>query len=86
MAAAASVDKRSRLRTVTILLVFMSALTSALFPWLYGSLIETTWYAAVVQATRIGLLLACTLTAVAVVLAPRLVDRLPVIRELVRPR
>ena len=86
VAAAASVDKRSRLRTVTILLVFMSALSSALFPWLYGSLIETTWYAAVVQATRIGLLLACTLTAVAVVLAPRLVDRLPVIRELVRPR
>lgn len=86
VAAAASVDKRSRLRTVTILLVLMSALTAALFPWLYGSLIETTWYAAVVQAARIGLLLTCTIAAVAVVLAPHAVDRLPVIRGLVRPR
>lgn len=85
VAAAASVDKRSRLRPVTILLVLMSALTAALFPWLYGSLIETTWYAAVVQAARIGLLLTCTIAAVAVVLAPHAVDRLPVIRGLVRP-
>jgi uncharacterized membrane protein len=86
VAAAASIDKRSRLRTVTVLLVFMSVLTSALFPWLYGSLIDTTWYAAGVQAARIGLLLACTITAVAVVLAPHAVDRVPIIRELVRPR
>ena len=86
VAAAASVDKRSRLRTVTILLVLMSALTSVLFPWLYGSLIETTWYAAGVQATRILLLLSCTIAAVAVVLAPHAVDRIPLIRGLVRPR
>jgi hypothetical protein len=86
VAAAASVDRRSRLRTVTVLLVVMAALTSVIFPWLYGSLIETTWYAACVQLARIGLLLTCTITAVAVVLAPHAVDRMPVIRGLARPR
>jgi hypothetical protein len=86
VAAAASVDRRSRLRTVTVLLVVMAALTSVIFPWLYGSLIETTWYAACVQMARIGLLLTCTIAAVAVVLAPHAVDRVPVIRGLVRSR
>lgn len=86
VAAAASVDPRSRLRRVTITLIAMSALTAVLFPWLYGSLLETDWYAVVVQITRLGLLLACTATAVAVVLAPHSADRLPVIRRLARPR
>jgi hypothetical protein len=39
-----------------------------------------------VQLARIGLLLTCTITAVAVVLAPHAVDRMPVIRGLARPR
>ena len=86
VAAAASVDPRSRLRRVTIILVAMSALTAVLFPWLYGSLLETSWYAVVVQILRLTLLLACTATAVAVVLAPRSADRLPVIRGLARRR
>lgn len=86
VAAAASVDPRSRLRRVTILLIAMSALTAVLFPWLYGSLISTNWYAVIVQVVRLGLLLACTATAVAVVIAPMWADRLPVIRGLARPR
>jgi hypothetical protein len=86
VAAAASVDPRSRLRRVTILLIAMSALTAVLFPWLYGSLISTNWYAVIVQVVRLGLLLVCTATAVAVVIAPMWADRLPVIRGLARPR
>lgn len=86
VAAAASVDPRSRLRRVTILLIAMSALTAVLFPWLYGSLISTNWYAVIVQVVRLGLLLACTATAVAVVIAPMWADRLPIIRGLARPR
>ena len=86
VAAAASVDPRSRLRRVTILLIAMSALTAVLFPWLYGSLLETNWYAVIVQIVRLGLLLVCTATAVTVVLAPALAARLPVIRGLARPR
>lgn len=85
VAAAASVDPRSRLRRVTILLIAMSALTAVLFPWLYGSLISTNWYAVIVQVVRLGLLLACTATAVAVVIAPMWADRLPIIRGLARP-
>jgi hypothetical protein len=86
VAAAASVDSRSRLRTVTVLLIVMSAITAVLFPWLYGSLLEMSWYAALVQVARLGLLLICTVTAVAVVLAPQAADRMPVIRRLARPR
>ena len=86
VAAAASVDPRTRLRRVTIVLIAMSALTAVLFPWLYGSLLETSWYAAIVQILRLSLLLACTATAVCVVLAPSVAERLPVIRRLARPR
>ena len=86
VAVSSSVDPRSRLRRVTILLIAMSALTAVLFPWLYGSLISTNWYAVIVQVVRLGLLLACTATAVAVVIAPMWADRLPVIRGLARPR
>ena len=71
---------------MTILLIAMSALTAVLFPWLYGSLLETNWYAVIVQIVRLGLLLVCTATAVTVVLAPALAARLPVIRGLARPR
>lgn len=86
VAAAASVDPRTRLRRVTILLIVMSALTAVLFPWLYGSLLDTNWYAVLAQIVRLGLLLTCTATAVAVVLAPSTAERLPVIRRLARPR
>jgi hypothetical protein len=42
----------------------MSAITSVIFPWAYGSLMETAPYAVVLQVIRIVLLVGCTVVAV----------------------
>ncbi|CAB4857711.1 MAG: DUF2029 domain-containing protein [Actinobacteria bacterium] len=86
VAAAASIDRRSRLRRVTVLLIIMAAVTSVLFPWLYGSFLETEPLAVLFHFVRISLLLVCTVTATCVVLVPAAVDRMPVIRRVAPPR
>jgi hypothetical protein len=47
-----------------IALIVMSAITSVIFPWAYGSLMETAPYAVVLQVIRIVLLVGCTVVAV----------------------
>jgi hypothetical protein len=42
----------------------MSAVTSVIFPWAYGSLMETAPYAVALQAIRIALLVGCAVVAV----------------------
>jgi hypothetical protein len=84
VAAAASLDPKSRLRRVTVLLIVMAGVTSVLFPWLYGSFLETQWFAVAFHVVRIALLLTCTLVALTVVLAPSYADRIPLIRRLAR--
>jgi hypothetical protein len=42
----------------------MSAVTSIIFPWAYGSLMDTAPYAVVLQVIRIVLLVGCTVIAV----------------------
>lgn len=49
----------------------MSAVTSIIFPWAYGSLMETTHYAVALQVIRIVLLVACTVIAVKSVVVTR---------------
>jgi hypothetical protein len=49
----------------------MSAVTSVIFPWAYGSLMETTHYAVALQVIRIVLLMACTVIAVKSVIFTR---------------
>ncbi len=86
VAVAAAVDPRSRLRRVAVLLMAMSVVTQAVFPWLYGSLLETSWYAVAPHALRMLMLWAATAAALAVVVAPDRCDHLPVIRRLARSR
>ncbi len=64
LGAACIADPRTRLRKVVIALIVMSAITSVIFPWAYGSLMETAPYAVVLQVIRIVLLVGCTVVAV----------------------
>jgi hypothetical protein len=64
LAAACIADPRTRLRKVVIALIVMSAITSVIFPWAYGSLMETAPYAVALQVIRIVLLVGCTVVAV----------------------
>ena len=64
LGAACLADPRTRLRKVVIALIVMSAITSVIFPWAYGSLMETAPYAVVLQVIRIVLLVGCTVVAV----------------------
>lgn len=64
LGAACLADPRTRLRKVVIALIVMSAVTSVIFPWAYGSLMETAPYAVALQVIRIVLLVACTVVAV----------------------
>jgi uncharacterized membrane protein len=71
LGAACIADPRTRLRKVVIALIVMSAVTSVIFPWAYGSLMETTHYAVALQVIRIVLLMACTVIAVKSVIFTR---------------
>lgn len=71
LGAACIADPRTRLRRVVIALIVMSAVTSIIFPWAYGSLMETTHYAVALQVIRIVLLVACTVIAVKSVVVTR---------------
>jgi hypothetical protein len=71
LGAACIADPRTRLRTVVIALIVMSAVTSVIFPWAYGSLMETTHYAVALQVIRIVLLVTCTVIAVKSVIFTR---------------
>jgi hypothetical protein len=64
LGAACLADPRTRLRKVVIALIVMSAVTSIIFPWAYGSLMDTAPYAVVLQVIRIVLLMGCTVIAV----------------------
>ena len=64
LGAACIADPRTRLRKVVIALIAMSAVTSIIFPWAYGSLMDTAPYAVVLQVIRIVLLVGCTVIAV----------------------
>lgn len=64
LGAACIADPRTRLRKVVIALLVMSAVTSVIFPWAYGSLMETAPYAVALQVIRIVLLVGCTFVAV----------------------
>lgn len=64
LGAACIADPRTRLRTVVITLIVMSGVTSVIFPWAYGSLMETAPYAVALQVIRIVLLVGCTVIAV----------------------
>lgn len=64
LGAACMADPRSRLRRVVVALIVMSAVTSIIFPWAYGSLMETAPYAVALQVIRIVLLVGCTVVAV----------------------
>ena len=64
LGAACIADPRTRLRKVVIALIVMSAVTSIIFPWAYGSLMDTAPYAVVLQVIRIVLLVGCTVIAV----------------------
>ena len=64
LGAACVADPRTRLRKVVIALIIMSAITSVIFPWAYGSLMDTAPYAVVLQVIRIVLLVGCTVVAV----------------------
>ena len=64
LGAACIADPRTRLRKVVIALIVMSAVTSVIFPWAYGSLMETAPYAVALQVIRIALLVGCTVVAV----------------------
>lgn len=85
IAAAAAGDQGSRLRRVVALVIAMAAVTQALFPWAYGSYLDTEGYAVALQAARIGLLLAATASATMLLIAPASVGRIPLVRALVRP-
>jgi hypothetical protein len=63
LGAACIADPRTRLRKVVIALIVMSAITSVIFPWAYGSLMDTAPYAVVLQVIRIVLLVGCTVIA-----------------------
>lgn len=71
LGAACLADPRTRLRRVVIALIVMSAVTSIIFPWAYGSLMETTHYAVALQVIRIVLLVGCTVIAVKSVVLTR---------------
>ena len=64
LGAACLADPRTRLRKVVIALIVMSAVTSIIFPWAYGSLMDTAPYAVALQVIRIVLLVGCTVVAV----------------------
>jgi len=64
LGAACLADPRTRLRKVVMALIVMSAVTSIIFPWAYGSLMDTAPYAVVLQVIRIVLLMGCTVIAV----------------------
>lgn len=64
LGAACIADPRTRLRRVVVALLVMSAVTSIIFPWAYGSLMETAPYAVALQVIRIALLVGCTVVAV----------------------
>jgi len=64
LGAACIADPRTRLRKVVVALIVMSAVTSIIFPWAYGSLMETAPYAVALQVIRIALLVGCTVVAV----------------------
>lgn len=68
VAAAALADPRTRMRRVTWWLLGMTALTQAVFPWAYGSLLDATGYAVALQAARIAILVGCTVAACALIL------------------
>lgn len=72
LGAACIADPRTRLRKVVIALIVMSAVTSVIFPWAYGSLMETAPYAVALQVIRIVLLVGCTVVAVKSVAFTRL--------------
>ena len=70
VAAAAACDVNSRLRRPTLLLLAMAAVTQVVYPWAYGSLLETAAYAVVLQVVRVSLLLVATAVTVVAVIAP----------------
>jgi len=71
LGAACIADPRTRLRKVVVALIVMSAVTSIIFPWAYGSLMETAPYAVALQVIRIALLVGCTFVAVKSVVLTR---------------
>ena len=75
VAAAAGCDARSRARQATWLLIAMAAVTQVLFPWGYGSYLETAPYAVGLQAVRIGLLIGAIGVIAATTLRPAFAPR-----------
>lgn len=70
VAAAATCDIGSRLRRPTLLLIAMAGITQIVYPWAYGSLLETQGYAVFLQLTRVALLLTATVVTMVAVVAP----------------
>ena len=67
MAATCLVDRRTRMIPVVWTVVALCALTSLIFPWLYGSLLHLYPLASSMQVLRIALLLVCTVWALIIV-------------------
>lgn len=84
VAVAAGASRRSRLRTVAVLIMVMSALTQVLFPWTYGALLDSVGHGVLLQTARLVLLWLATIASVAVVVAPQRCTRLPIVSRLVR--
>jgi hypothetical protein len=68
VAAVTFLDPLSRLRTAVWLLVPSILVTQAIYPFGYGSFLDGTWWAVILQIIRIGLLVAATGYGLAVVL------------------
>ncbi len=64
-------DPTTRMRRTVLLLVGAAAATQLIYPWLYTALLEGNPVAVLVQTARVGLTLAATGTALAVLLADR---------------
>jgi len=64
-------DPRSRMRRTTALLVAAAAATQVVYPWLYSALLDGHPAAVLVQSVRVALTMAATVTALLVLLRPR---------------
>lgn len=71
VAAAATCDIDSRLRRPALLLIIMAGITQVVYPWAYGSLLETQGPAVFLQLTRVALLLIATVVTMRAVIAPQ---------------
>lgn len=67
LAATAALDRRTLLAGPMVLVGACAGATQMVYPWLYGPLLDGQMTGVAVQATRVGLLLAATIWAVAAV-------------------